>query len=237
MTAVATPLAVVNIAEQRAAAFIRRGQRAWTEIKKTAEEQRTLWLEVGVALMYGKLKENRDGLKFSEWCNQKFPGIDTKNDVPAALWFASDFPSGKEIPAGMSSPQHIRQWFNEQQDIEASPIDGPEIAVAPAPKFAALRDATKFIKLDQRAESGDEGADTADRMRRAVAKAHDTTVEDLRKEAARVDPDSAYRFSPSLQLSIDRMRDSLRNTASSMEASGISRDAIRDLFIQFANTL
>ena len=81
-----TALATIDIASARAAAFIRKGQRAWTEIKKTAEEQRTLWLEVGVALMYGKVKENRPVTgkdsrgrtkyqKFSLWVAEMFPGL------------------------------------------------------------------------------------------------------------------------------------------------------------------
>ncbi len=73
----------------------------------------------GVALMYGKslTKEERGGLKFSEWCLEMFPGICTKNEVQDAIWFAEVFgqTDQKMLPPGLSSPRWIRRWFNEQQ--------------------------------------------------------------------------------------------------------------------------
>lgn len=69
-----------------AQAFIRKGQRAWTAIKATAEEQRTLWLEVGVALMFGKVKENRKpGQKFSDWVTEEFPGLKMRDASDAQV--------------------------------------------------------------------------------------------------------------------------------------------------------
>lgn len=77
-----TAVAVFNIAD----AGIKRGQRAWTRIKAAAEEQRTLWLEVGVALLYGKNKDNRPkGQKFSEWVQEMFPGLSARY-ASAAIW-------------------------------------------------------------------------------------------------------------------------------------------------------
>ena len=95
-----------------------------------------LWLEVGVALMYGKQKENREaGQKFSDWVQVMFPGLGTKNDAAAAVWYAAEFPPvvEKDIPTGMTSPRHIREWFNDQQAAQALqaalPADAPEVTV------------------------------------------------------------------------------------------------------------
>ena len=62
------------------------------------------------------------------------------------------------MPAELTHPQNIRQWHREQQATltlsSALPEDTPEIVTpAPTPKFATKRDAEKFIKVDQRAES------------------------------------------------------------------------------------
>jgi hypothetical protein len=111
--------------------------------------------------MYGKIKENRPVVgedtqgrksyqKFSDWVVIAFPGICTKNDVPAALWFAQDFPHHEEIPAGISHPRNIREWFNEQQaaatpdPFEATPDheeETPSLSAADAEylrEFAAV---------------------------------------------------------------------------------------------------
>ena len=47
----------------------------------------------------------------------------------AALWYANDFQQGVEIPAGLSRPRNIREWFNDQQALleNADPVlkEGP----------------------------------------------------------------------------------------------------------------
>ena len=111
---------------------IARGRAAWNTLKATAEEQRTLWLEVGVALMYGKLKENRKvGQKFSEWADEAVPGL-TGKATADAIWFAENSVVTSELPAGITHPQNIRAWFNEQQAARALdavlPIDLQNIA-------------------------------------------------------------------------------------------------------------
>lgn len=220
------------------AGVIAKGQRAWTKIKATAEEQRVLWLEVGTALMAGKIKENRrHGQKFSEWVQEKFPGLG-KDNTSSAVWFASEF-SGlpKNIPADKYSPDEIRRWFNEQQATADLPSDTPEVTIVSIPKFATKRDAVKFIKVDQRADAGGEGSDIAKRHRAATAKARDTTVEALRKEASATAPDEAYRFNPTAQKAIDSMRSNLRGSAAAMERDGLTKDQIKDIFLQFANSL
>lgn len=50
----------------------------------------------------------------------------------------------------MSSPRHIREWFNEQKAIAGLPSGAPEVATVSAPRFKTQRDAEKFIKVDQR---------------------------------------------------------------------------------------
>ena len=91
--ALPTPLAR-GMTTAHAQESIRTGQQAWKAIKATAEEQRTLWLEVGVALMYGKMDMNRPVVKtdsrgrnsyqkFSEWVQGMFPGLTDKASSPS----------------------------------------------------------------------------------------------------------------------------------------------------------
>ena len=228
---------VEDIASHRASALIRKGQRAWSAIKGTAAEQRFWWLDVGTALIEGKDRANRKGgQKFSEWVQEMFPGLHER-DAQSAMEYANKTDILSEIPAGLSHPRAIMDWHREQQATAALPTDAPAINTKTTQEFDSQRDAEKFIKVDQRAETGGEGSETADRMRRAIAKAHGSTVSGLRRAAAQQAPDMAHRFTPSHQLSIDRMRSTLRDSALAMEASGISKDAVKDIFTQFTNSL
>jgi hypothetical protein len=113
-------------------------QRAWSQIKATAEEQRVLWLEVGVALMYGKIKENRaNGQKFSEWVQEKFEGLG-RTDSADAIWFAENLPMIGKTEEGLTHPTSIRRAHSEQQALleNADPVlkEGPA-PVGVAEKF------------------------------------------------------------------------------------------------------
>ena len=153
-----TQTQVIDIEGKRASSSIRKGQRAWTAIKDTAEEQRTLWLEVGVALMYGKMAENRPGQKFSEWVQEMFPGLVDRHDIADALWFAEESATVTQIPEGLTHPSRIRRWFNEQQATKALP---PELLTTPPPvptTSLPKESAVKVNKLAHRAAAGDEGS-------------------------------------------------------------------------------
>ena len=151
-----------------------RGVRAWPRIKSTAAEQRQLWREVGTALALGKNKVEREpGQTFAAWCQDQFPGTDQKNDVPAAIWLATEFPSSKEneVPTALSSPQHVRQWFNAQTPAPAPAPDvdlscmkvNPELAHIAAEEqesTAASRERWKLIgealKVGREAHAGNQ---------------------------------------------------------------------------------
>ena len=167
---------IIDIEGKRASSCIRKGQRAWTAIKATAAEQRTLWLEVGVALMYGKLAENRPGQKFSEWVQGAFPGLDER-DASDAVWCAENSVTVTDSGCGLTHPSRIRRWFNEQQATKALP---PELLTAPPPVPTASlpkESAVKVNKLAHRAATGDEGSAIADRMLKAFAKTHISGIE------------------------------------------------------------
>lgn len=55
-----------------------------------------------------------------------FPGIDTRFDVAAAIWFATDFQHHVEIPAGLTHPRNIREWAMENAPATADPFTSPE---------------------------------------------------------------------------------------------------------------
>ena len=232
-----TALATVDLTERRAQAFIRKGQRAWKEIKATAAEQRTLWLEVGVALMYGKIKENRKaGQKFSEWVQEIFPGLPERS-VPDAIWFASNSETLSEIPAGVADPICIKRWFNEQEAIQALPTDLQETP-APEPTVVLPKaTAVKVNKLVHRSTTDDEGSETAARHLKAFARQHGIDLDALVKAAAEGDPDGYHRFDPPIQQSIDTWRTNMQAGVAAMERTGLSREAIKHLLINLANSL
>lgn len=124
-----------------------------------------------MALMYGKIKENRKaGQKFSEWVQSMFPGLDVRVDAAAALWYASVFQHHVEIPEGISHPRNIRDWFNTQETSQALPIDLQETP-APEPTVVLPKaTAVKVNKLVHRSTTNDEGSETAARHLKAFAK-------------------------------------------------------------------
>ena len=83
---------VIDISE----AIIAKGQRAWTRIKATAEEQRVLWLEIGNALAVGRMK-NPSNQDFGKWCTAAGFGDMKVRTRSAALQFAALRP---EVTAG-----------------------------------------------------------------------------------------------------------------------------------------
>lgn len=94
-----------------------------------------------------------------------------------------------------------------------------------------------MVKTIQRAQSGGEGADIAQRHVEVLAKKHGVTVDQLAEAAKAGAPDTFYRFAPAVQIQLDAFRDELRQSISVMEADGISKDAIKHIFLHFAQTL
>jgi hypothetical protein len=124
-----------------------------------------LWLEVGVALMYGKQKENRlAGQKFSEWADETFPGLD-HNSRADTIRFAEVFSGDLKIPAGLTHPTSVLRWLDKQA-TQGLPEDLRTITPGVSPTLAP-RDAQKVNKLAHRSTSGDEGSETAARMLKA----------------------------------------------------------------------
>ena len=198
-----TPVCI-DLSQARAQSSIRKGQQAWGRIKATAEEQRILWLEVGVALMYGKLDTNRPKIgsdsrgrpkyqKFSLWVQELFPGL-CSTTTTNTMWFAKNSTIMVEIPVGLTHPTAIRDWMDNPKrvvDLDAPevwdklPSDLQEITPTPAIQLPQ-RDAEKVAKVILRAQSGGEGSDIAARHLEGLAKKHGTTAPVL-TEAAKVE--------------------------------------------------
>lgn len=224
------------MAGKRAEALIRKGQRAWTAIKGTAAEQRFWWLDVGHALIEGKNKANRkEGQKFSEWVQEMFPGLHERAASAAMKW-AEESETISEIPDDLTHPVAILAWHREQQATQALPEPLQQIAPTSTPKLTQ-RDAERVAKTIQRASSNDEGAETAQRHVAGLAKKHGLTVPELTEAAKAGAPDTYFRFAPQLQLQLDEFRDGLRVSIGQMEDAGITTDAIKAIFIHFANSL
>lgn len=230
-------VATEDLAAIRAAGFIRRGQQAWTEIKKTAEEQRTLWLEVGVALMYGK-QANPSNQAFGKWCVEAGFGDIDRRVRADAMWLAENSADVQGLDnAGLSHPTAIRAHHGAAQATQALPED---LKAAPPPTHTTVlpqATAAKVNKLHHRSTTNDEGSDIAARMVRSFAKAHGLDVDQLLEAAALGDPDGRHRFSPPLQQSIDLWRDRIRSDATAMAQGGMSLAVIRHLLINLANSL
>jgi hypothetical protein len=216
------------------AGVIAKGQKAWTKIKATTKEQRTLWKEIGNALAIGK-QQNPSNQGFSKWCHTYGFGDILSGDRSDAMWFASN-PTGNTIPEGMTHPKHIRQWVREQEYEAALPTDLQDIQ----PETVTVlneSEGRRAAKTILRANSKGEGADIAKRQVAALARKHDTTVEELTEAAKAAAPEVYFQFGPSQVQAIARLYESQRNTVTSMEAYGFTREEIKNVFLKFASTI
>ena len=168
---------------------------------------------MGAALAAGKIKENRpiDGYDgrgrpvyqtFSAWVKESFPGICTKNEVDAAIWFFQEFPRNEEkfgeLPAGLTYPRNIREWFNEQPKADEAPPFDLETPPVPQPPVLAPRDAEKVIKIIERADYGGEGSDIAAQHLKGIAKKHGLPDVATLREAAKCGAPASYFKLPSV---------------------------------------
>ena len=75
-------------------------------------------------------------------------------DASDALWYGTNSVVTSDLPDGISHPQNIRQWFNDQQTSQALPPElqtiTPETSTV-LPKEAAV----KINKLFHRSTAGD----------------------------------------------------------------------------------
>ena len=147
------------------AGVIAKGQRAWTKIKATAEEQRVLWLEIGYVSQGISVRSPYSALLQSS----KTKAAQASERVKNAGCCLSTVTVG--LPADVSHPENIRQWAREQDYEAALPADLQDIHPE---TVTVLNDSEggRTAKTAKRAESGGEGADIAKRHRAAIAKSY-----------------------------------------------------------------
>jgi hypothetical protein len=168
-------------------AVVAKGQRAWGKIKTSAAEQRQLWREVGDALLVGR-KLHKADQKFSAWCKEN--GFD---DVPAqtrtlALWLSANWSIVTiDLPADLSHPKNIREWFNAQP--APAPLTDLDIS-ALAPQLQIDRKvASRINKLAAMAEMG-EGQEkgTAQKYLKSQAKRMGVDEQEMVSLSKNLDP-------------------------------------------------
>ncbi len=216
------------------AGVVAKGQRAWTQIKATAEEQRILWLEIGNALSVGKY-QNPSNQAFGKWCKQT--GFDMAAPVRSdAIWFAASYNACKTAPPEISHPTTLRSWVREQEYEAALPADlqdiQPETVTVLNPSEGG-----RVAKLARRDKRGGEGSDIAKKHLAAIAKKHHTTVEELTEASKAAAPEIFFEFGPAQVKAVEDLYSSQRNTVTAMEAYGFSREEIKNVFLKFAATI
>jgi hypothetical protein len=222
------------------AGVVAKGQRAWTRIKATAEEQRVLWLEVGNALAVGRLKNQSDKL-FGQWIKAYGFNDMGANTRASALWLSSNWEllnrDGRvEIPKEFTHPTNIRDWAREQEFTAALPADLQDIQPE---TVTVLNDSEggRAAKTVLRSLSKGEGSDIAKKHLAALAKKHNTTVEELTNAAKAAAPEIFFQFGPAQVKAVEDLYSSQRNTVTAMEAYGFSREEIKNVFLKFASTI
>lgn len=212
-------------------AVVLRGARAWQRIKSTAAEQRQLWREVGEALNYGRAL-HPSNQAFGHWCVQQGFDMDprTRSD---AMWFSASYDDPK---TSLTHPTAIRKAHRASQADAKQPEELRQVQPQPTVRLEQ-RDAERVIKTIQRAESKDEGWDTAQRHLEALARKHGLNTEALAEAAKNGAPDTYFRFAPARQLALDNWRSQARADIEAMETAGVPRDAVKALLIHLAHNL
>ena len=237
-----TALTVVNLDESR----VTRGQLAWSRIKATAADQRELWRQVGEALLVGR-RLHRSNTMFSLWCERSGFGdmnVALRSD---AMWLVENWNvvfaalSCSSYPAGnteLTQPKHLRQWYREVKSSAAIPESLADLTITEKPSVTLdQRSAEKLAKVINRANSGDEGSETAKRHVESIAKKHGVSSEELKEVVANTAPATFYQFSPDQLEMLEDIEETVLSTVVSMEAEGLTREAIAAVFIKIANRI
>lgn len=167
-----TSTALINIQD----AVVTRGQAAWGKIKATAAEQRELWRQVGEALLVGR-KANPSNQGFGTWL--KDHGFDDISSQyrSAAMFVAREWPSVSRITGNVSDPIQIQKDFTENRQTSTLPEELKEVQVEQEDTLKLdQRSAEKIAKTINRAKSGDEGSEIAQRHVEALAKKRQAAV-------------------------------------------------------------
>ncbi len=217
------------------AGVVAKGQRAWTQIKATAEEQRILWLEIGNALAIGR-HENTSDKNFGQWCKAHGFGDMGRRVRADALWFSANISTVHGVDTSITHPTHIRSAVREQSYEAALPADlqdiQPETVTVLNPSEGG-----RVAKLARRDKRGGEGSDIAKKHLAAIAKKHHTTVEELTEASKAAAPEIFFEFGPAQVKAVEDLYSSQRNTVTAMEAYGFSREEIKNVFLKFAATI
>lgn len=237
--------ALVNLDESR----ITRGQLAWSRIKATAAEQRELWRQVGEALLVGK-EQNPSNQGFGKWCDEYGFGVDDgmgaslRSDV---MWMTYNWgllsmalkeASCRISKMALTNPRDIRTWFRDyirEADLPESLQDLP-IEAKPSVTLDQ-RSAEKLAKVINRAQSGDEGSETAKRHVESIAKKHGVSSEVLKEVVAETAPEAFYQFSMQQLELLTEIEENVLATVIEMEAAGCTREAIASVFIKIGNKI
>ncbi len=102
-------------------AILSRGVRAWTQIKATSAEQRSLWRSVGQALRYGR-QLHPSNQAFGAWCTEQGFGDMDRRVRADAMWLAENWHSlSNDWTTAASHPTVIRSEVKGTSDTPPSP--------------------------------------------------------------------------------------------------------------------
>lgn len=126
------------------------GKAAWERIKARGKMDREDWRRVGRALREGR-RLNNSNKKFGDWCTESGFGDVDRRDRADAMWLDEMWEEVEFVvgDTDINRPTEIRKAYRKRvQEAEAE---------------EALKRAEKVEKLVDRAHSGDEGSEIAQR--------------------------------------------------------------------------
>lgn len=128
---------------------------------------------------------------FKTWCDEKGFGDIERHDRAAAMWFVQNLHAvegalmalEQTVPTShLTHPRWIKEWFTKYMANVSMPDSLRDLTITEKPTITLdQRSAEKLAKVINRAQSGDEGSETAKRHVESIAKKHGVTVGELRE--------------------------------------------------------
>ena len=227
---------------------VSRGQQANAQIDSAEQHiecmqmaQRQRWIDLGLALIYGK-GLNPSKPDFGKWIVANGFHNRIQQHRSAAMEVARLLPrTVRECPTSITHPERILKWLKDTATERADDASAdPVLKEMPAPKKKLVlepRPGKRIAELAKRRETGGEGADIADRALKAYAKKYDCPIDDLIEAAKAAAPEAFFQFGPAQVTALVDLYAKQANTVESMLAYGFTREQIRNVFLKFSNSI
>ena len=133
---------------------------------------------------------NPSNQEFGLWCHAAGFGDMDRRERAAAMWYVQhemavevalkSLSHGGSTGTELTHPRRIQEWYSKWRAEFYTPTELKDLTITEKPSVTLdQRSAEKLAKVINRANSGDEGSETAKRHVESIAKKHGVSSEEL----------------------------------------------------------